>query len=86
MGVASAPPKRPATPHPSALTIPSAPAPDAPAFVKAGDQVEPETVVAIVEAMKVMNEIKAEKKGVIQRVLLDDATPVQFGQGLFVIA
>lgn len=60
--------------------------PESDAFVKVGDAVDEETTVCIIEAMKVMNEIKAEKKGVIQRVLIDDASPVQFGQGLFVIA
>jgi acetyl-CoA carboxylase biotin carboxyl carrier protein len=64
-------------------TFYSAPAPDAPAFVKAGDQVDPETVVCIVEAMKVMNEIKAEKSGVIKRVLVENAAPVEYGQPMF---
>jgi acetyl-CoA carboxylase biotin carboxyl carrier protein len=60
-----------------------APAPDAPAFVRAGDTVGPETVVCIVEAMKVMNEVKAEMSGVIRRVLVENGTPVEFGQPLF---
>ncbi len=67
-------------------TFYKSPSPDSDAFVKVGDAVDEDTTVCIIEAMKVMNEIKAEKKGVIQRVLIDDATPVQFGQGLFVIA
>jgi acetyl-CoA carboxylase biotin carboxyl carrier protein len=62
-----------------------APAPDAPAFVKAGDRVGPETVVCIVEAMKVMNEVKAEASGVIRRALVENGTPVEFGQPLFEI-
>ena len=67
-------------------TFYKAPSPDADAFVKVGDAVDEDTVVCIIEAMKVMNQIKAEKSGVIQRILVDDASPVEFGQGLFVIA
>jgi len=60
--------------------------PDADAYVKVGDSVDEGTVVCIIEAMKVMNQIKADKSGVIQRILVEDATPVEYGQGLFVIA
>ncbi len=67
-------------------TFYKAPSPDADAFVKVGDAIDEDTVVCIIEAMKVMNQIKAEKSGVIQRILVDDASPVEFGQGLFVIA
>ena len=67
-------------------TFYKSPSPDADAFVKVGDAVDEGTVVCIIEAMKVMNLIKAEKSGVIQRILVDDASPVEFGQGLFVIA
>jgi acetyl-CoA carboxylase biotin carboxyl carrier protein len=66
-------------------TFYAAPAPDAPPFVKVGDTVDADTVVCIVEAMKVMNEIKAEQCGVIRKVLVDNATPVEFGQPLFEI-
>ncbi|MDD5599975.1 MAG: acetyl-CoA carboxylase biotin carboxyl carrier protein [Victivallaceae bacterium] len=66
-------------------TFYTSPSPDAKPFVKVGDKVEPETVVCIVEAMKVMNEIKAEKNGVIREVLVANSTPVEFGQALFVI-
>lgn len=59
------------------------PSPDAEPYVTVGQQVEPDTVVCIVEAMKVMNEIKAEMKGVIRKILVENATPVQFGQALF---
>jgi acetyl-CoA carboxylase biotin carboxyl carrier protein len=59
--------------------------PDTPAFVKVGDTVTAETVVCIIEAMKVMNEIKAEKSGVIKEVLVENAQAVEFGQPLFVI-
>jgi acetyl-CoA carboxylase biotin carboxyl carrier protein len=63
-----------------------APAPTAPPFVKAGDTVSPDTVVCIIEAMKVMNEVKAERSGVIKRVLAENAHAVEFGQPLFEIA
>ena len=59
--------------------------PGAPALVSVGDKVTPDTVVAIIEAMKVMNEIKAEKSGVIKEVLVENGSPVEFGQPLFVI-
>ena len=59
--------------------------PDSEAFVEVGTKVEPETVVCIVEAMKVMNEIKAEKSGVIKEILVENAQAVEFGQPLFVI-
>jgi acetyl-CoA carboxylase biotin carboxyl carrier protein len=60
-----------------------APSPDAAPYVEAGVEVNPETVVCIIEAMKVMNEIKAEAKGVITEVLVENAKPVEFGQLLF---
>ena len=57
--------------------------PDAPAFVDVGTQVTEDTVVCIIEAMKVMNEIKAETTGVIAEVVAESGKPVQFGQALF---
>jgi len=57
--------------------------PDAPPFVDVGNEVDEETVVCIIEAMKVMNEIKAETKGVIAEVVAEGGKPVQFGQVLF---
>lgn len=54
-------------------------------FINVGDTVDENTTVCIIEAMKVMNEIKAEKKGVISRVLVEDGTPVQFDSPLFEI-
>jgi acetyl-CoA carboxylase biotin carboxyl carrier protein len=57
--------------------------PDAEPYVTIGQEVEPDTVVCIIEAMKVMNEIKAECKGVVRKILVENATPVQFGQVLF---
>lgn len=62
-----------------------APSPDATAYVEIGTEVTPDTVVCIIEAMKVMNEIKAEAKGVITQVLVESAKPVEFGQPLFKI-
>ena len=60
-------------------------APDAPAYIEAGKNVEDETVVCIIEAMKVMNEIKSEIKGVIVECLVENAKPVEFGQKLFAV-
>jgi acetyl-CoA carboxylase biotin carboxyl carrier protein len=53
------------------------------AFVETGDQVEEGQVLCIVEAMKVMNEVKADRSGTIAAVLIDDGSPVEFGQPLF---
>ena len=61
------------------------PAPDAPTYVEVGHEVDPETVVCIIEAMKVMNEIKAEVKGTITEILAENAKPVEFGQKLFAV-
>jgi acetyl-CoA carboxylase biotin carboxyl carrier protein len=57
--------------------------PDSDPFVAVGQAVDKDTVVCIVEAMKVMNEIKADCKGVIEKILVDNASPVMFGQALF---
>ena len=59
------------------------PSPDADSYVEVGSVVEPDTVVCIIEAMKVMNEIKAEVKGTIAEVLVEDGKPVEYGQALF---
>lgn len=61
------------------------PAPDAEPFVKIGQEITAETVVCIIEAMKVMNEIKAEVSGIVRKIVLENATPVEFGQVLFKI-
>jgi len=66
-------------------TFYSAPAPDAPQFVKPGDAVSEETVLCIIEAMKLMNEIKAETKGRVLRILVENGVPVEFNQPLFLI-
>ena len=57
--------------------------PESPPFVDVGKEVTEETVVCIIEAMKVMNEIKAETKGVIAEIVAEGGKPVQFGQVLF---
>lgn len=64
-------------------TFYSAPAPDQPDFVKVGDRVSENTTVCIIEAMKVMNEVKAGKSGTIEEVLLNSSDPVEFGTKLF---
>ena len=72
-------------PSPIVGTFYRKPAPDTDPFVQAGSEVSEETVVCVIEAMKVMNEIKAEVRGVIKQILIDDATPVQYGQTLFLV-
>jgi acetyl-CoA carboxylase biotin carboxyl carrier protein len=62
-----------------------APSPEAANYIEVGSEVGPDTVVCIIEAMKVMNEIKAEMRGIITHVLVDNAKPVEFGQPLFKI-
>ena len=64
-------------------TFYSSPAPDAPAYVEVGTVVNAETVVCIIEAMKVMNEIKAEMSGTIVEILAENGKPVEFGKPLF---
>ena len=83
-----------ATTTPPAETLPTinspmvgtfygSPAPDAPAYVSVGSAVTPESVVCIIEAMKVMNEIKAEMSGTITEILAESGKPVEFGKPLF---
>lgn len=64
-------------------TFYSAPSPEDPPFVKIGDRVEKNTIVCIVEAMKVMNEIKANVSGVVAEILVETGQPVEFGAKLF---
>lgn len=96
VAAAAAPAAAPAAAAPAAapaLTIDSplvgtfyrSPSPEAQPFVKIGDKVAPDTVIGIIEAMKVMNEIKAEKSGVIKEVLVENGQPVEYGEALFVI-
>jgi acetyl-CoA carboxylase biotin carboxyl carrier protein len=63
-----------------------APAPDAQPYVKEGDLVQKGTVVCIIEAMKLMNEIEAEVKGRVARILVENGQPVEFGQTLFLLS
>ena len=87
-------PPAPSTPPPTPVLLPSinspmvgtfyaAPAPDSPAYVDIGTVVNAETVVCIIEAMKVMNEIKAELSGTITEILAESGKPVEFGKPLF---
>ncbi len=62
-----------------------APAPDADPYVEVGSRVEVGQVLCIIEAMKLMNEIKAEVSGTIEKILVENAQPVEFGQVLFLI-
>ena len=64
-------------------TFYASPSPDSPAFVEPGKNVKADTVVCIIEAMKVMNEIKAEIAGKVVEVVAENGKPVQFGQVLF---
>jgi acetyl-CoA carboxylase biotin carboxyl carrier protein len=59
--------------------------PDADPFVNVGDEVNPEKIICIIEAMKVMNEIKAEMTGVVREVLVKNSQAVEFGETLFLI-
>lgn len=64
-------------------TFYATPSPEAEAYVQVGTEVDCDSVVCIIEAMKVMNEIKADKKGVIAEILVENGKPVEFGQPLF---
>ena len=64
-------------------TFYSAPSPNADAFVKAGSTVDSDSVVCVIEAMKVMNEVKSEVKGVVREILVENGASVEFGQPLF---
>lgn len=66
-------------------TFYQAPNPDSPAYVKVGDKVGNETIVCIVEAMKLFNEIEAEVQGEIVEVLVKDGELVEYGQPLFLV-
>ncbi len=67
-------------------TFYAAPDPESPPYVKVGDVVQPDTVVCLVEAMKVFNEIKAEVAGRITKVLVNNAEAVEYDQPLFAVA
>ncbi|PWT98832.1 MAG: acetyl-CoA carboxylase, biotin carboxyl carrier protein [Bacteroidetes bacterium] len=61
------------------------PSPDKPIFVEVGDEVSPGKVVCIIEAMKLFNEIESEIKGKIVKILVEDASPVEYDQPLFLV-
>ena len=79
----AAAPKGPEITSPMVGTFYAAMSPDSPPYIKVGQSVTPDMVVCIIEAMKVMNEIKAEMSGVVAEVLGENGKPVQFGQPLF---
>ncbi len=89
--VPAAPAAKPATDHldtiksPMVGTFYRSSSPEAQPFVKVGDKVGPDTTVCIIEAMKVMNEIKAEKAGIIREICIENAETVEFAQVLFKI-
>ena len=66
-------------------TFYAAPAPEAPPFVQVGSSVEVGQVICVIEAMKLMNEIKSEVRGKISEILVHNGDPVEFGQQLFLI-
>ena len=70
-------------PSPMVGTFYASPDPDSPPFVKVGSRVQSDTIVCIVEAMKVFNEIKAEVSGVIDRILVKNERAIEYGQPLF---
>ena len=70
-------------PSPIVGTFYRSPSPTADAFVKIGSQVEPESVVCIIEAMKLMNEIQAEATGEVVKIYVENGQPVEYGQPLF---
>lgn len=87
---APAPPERPAeekgvatVKSPMVGTFYRAPSPESPPFVEVGTKVNKETVVCIIEAMKVMNEIQSEIGGVVTEILVENGDPVEYGQPLF---
>ncbi len=72
-------------PSPMVGTFYTSPSPDSPPYVTIGQEVNEDTVVCIIEAMKVMNEIKAEMRGVIVEVLAQNGKPVEFNKPLFAV-
>jgi len=62
-----------------------APAPEAPPYIEVGQVIEPGQVICVIEAMKLMNEIKSEIKGKLLEILVDNTEPVEFGQPIFLI-
>ena len=67
-------------------TFYSAPNPESEPFIKVGDQIKEGDVLCIIEAMKMMNEVKSEFSGTVKQILVDNAEPVEFDQTLFIIS
>lgn len=67
-------------------TFYASPSPDDPSFIKVGDKIDKNTVVCIIEAMKVMNEVKAGVSGTVAEMLVENGHPVEFGTKLFRIS
>ncbi len=84
-GTESAVPSGHTVNSPMVGTFYRAPAPGAANFVEVGDKVSEGDTLCIVEAMKMMNQIEADKSGTIKAILIDDAAPVEFDEPLFVI-
>jgi acetyl-CoA carboxylase biotin carboxyl carrier protein len=82
---AAVPPGMAVVKAPMVGTFYRAPSPGAPPFVELGDRVQPDTVVCIIEVMKLMNTIHAEAAGVVREIRVDNSQPVEFGQVLLVI-
>jgi acetyl-CoA carboxylase biotin carboxyl carrier protein len=74
-----------AIPSPMVGTFYAAPSPDSASYVSIGSEIAEDTVVCIVEAMKVMNEIKAELRGTIAKILVNNGQAVEYGQPLFMV-
>jgi acetyl-CoA carboxylase biotin carboxyl carrier protein len=74
-----------AVPSPMVGTFYRSSSPDSPPFVKEGDKVEVGQTLCIIEAMKLMNEIKAETAGVFAKFCVENAQPVEYGQPLYVL-
>ena len=72
-------------PSPLVGTFYRAPSPDSAPFVQVGDRVTPDTVIGIIEAMKVMNEIKAEKSGIVKSIPAENGQIVEYGQPLLIL-
>jgi acetyl-CoA carboxylase biotin carboxyl carrier protein len=85
VAAAAGPPSGPTMKSPMVGTFYRCPGPNEPPFKKDGDRISEGEVICIVEAMKVMNEIKSDMTGVIVRSLVSDGTPVQYGQPVFEI-
>ena len=84
-GAAEEESRLPVVKAPMVGTFYRAPSPDAPPYVKIGDEIHPETVVCILEAMKIMNELKAGLSGVVRNILVENGEAVEYGQPLFEI-